>query len=1028
MPIQFSNPLWLLLLPAIFAYFWWCDRHTITDMSPARRRYALALRCVVALLLIFVLAGFKLVRKGDSLAVVFVVDSSRSVRDDQQERIAKYIRDASQGMHTVDKVGVITFASDAHLQSPIGQSLDTTHLRDPGVTTATDIGKALQQAQNVLKTAAKDSGKRIVLLSDGNENIGTANGGALGMVRELAADGIVLDTITLPINLQKEALIEKMVLPNRVKIGEPFVARVVVSSKTAQTASITMFKEGKPTGQARQVELHPGKNVVSFDQQIDAKGFFRYSATLTAPDDTIPENNRGEGFVWVDGKPTVLYVADSPALTEFLRKSVRALNINIEYMSPQAMPTSAAGLQPYDSVFLSNVPASALSDAQMTALQVACRDFGIGVGMVGGDTSFGAGGYRGTPLEETLPVSMDVKKQKRLPSVAVALVIEDLEIQSTVNMSIEAAKATMDLLEPIDQVGVLDCQIGGFGGGGGIDIAASGSWRIPMQHVTDREAIKVATQNLQNMGDPPSYDPFLLEAARVLNQTDAKIKHIVFFGDGDSYMEASQGQMAADIKSIRDSGITLSTITTGANNADCVRFMAAMAAVGGGQAYEAERPQDLPRLLLKDQETISQPPIVEEPFRAVPVETDEILKGIDWSGAPPLLGYNITSLKPSASLSLRNSNPNREMDPVFAGWRYGLGRSVAFMSDDRAHWAAPWLGWSGYGRFWAQAIRWTLRPFAPSEFSTQVAMEGNRGHIVVDAIDSKGHYVNRLGISARVVPPGVGGIKAPTPTEQTLRQTSPGHYEGWFDAPQTGTYLINVLQKSTMPGQPDRATSLGLSTAYSPEYRDTQPNTYLMTQLSQAGNGRAEPTPASVFGVDRPIKWAPTDMIPFLLALTLPLLLFDIATRRLALDRKDFARFLAWMRVRTRAKVPQGGATTPELSRLMQGKERAAASMQGGTQTQVPDTLETQASGAESVIPVATSSTAPSQAASASTSIPRKTAATLRPDDYVEPPPPPAVVEVPASAPEPPAEEQGLSRLMAAKRRAQQRQQEKDER
>ena len=111
----------------------------------------------------------------------------------------------------------------------------------------------------------------------------------------------------------------------------------------------------------------------------------------------------------------------------------------------------------------------------MTALQVACRDFGVGLGMVGGDTSFGAGGYRGTPIEDALPVSMDVKKQKRLPSVAVALVIEDLEIPTTINMSIEAAKATMDLLEPIDQVGVLDCNgPGGFGGG---DVANIGAGR-----------------------------------------------------------------------------------------------------------------------------------------------------------------------------------------------------------------------------------------------------------------------------------------------------------------------------------------------------------------------------------------------------------------------------------------------------------------------------------------------------------------------------------------------------------------------
>src|SRR5205085_4614401 len=112
-------------------------------------------------------------------------------------------------------------------------------------------------------------------------------------------------------------------------------------------------------------------------------------------------------------------------------------------------------------------------------LQTSTRDFGVGFGMIGGENSFGAGGYRNTPIEDALPVSLEVKKQHRMPSVAVALVIEDLEIPSTVNMSKEAAKALVDLLDPIDEVGVLDCGGMGFGG-------SNGSWRIPLQHVTDR--------------------------------------------------------------------------------------------------------------------------------------------------------------------------------------------------------------------------------------------------------------------------------------------------------------------------------------------------------------------------------------------------------------------------------------------------------------------------------------------------------------------------------------------------------------
>jgi Ca-activated chloride channel family protein len=1010
LPIQFSYPIALLLLPPLLFFCWWLHRHTVTDMSVGRKRLALTLRCILVTLLVLVLAGTKIVKRGESLAVVFVVDASKSVREDQRNAIEKYIADASKGMRTVDKVGVITFAQDPHTQSSPGQPLDPARLRDPGMTTATDIAQALRAAKNELDSAAKDSGKRIVLLSDGNENAGHA----LSEVPSLAAGHIVLDTITLPVTLTKETLIEKMALPSRVKIGEPFPVRVVVNSLTMQTATVSLTKDGKPTGETKRVELHPGKNVVVFDQSIDKVGFYRYNATLDAPDDTIPENNKGEGFVWVRGKPTVLYVADSPALTGFLRSALKSQSIDVEYAPPSALPANAADLQRYDSIFLSNVLGSDLSQNQMLALQVSCRDFGIGFGMVGGPQSFGAGYYRGTPIEETLPVTMDVKKQKRIPSVAVALVIEDLEIPTTVNMSKEAAKATVDNLEPIDQVGVLDCAgYGGLGFGGG-GSSPSGTWRIQMQHVEDREAIKGAMDNLTGMGDPPSYDPYLLEAARVLNNTDAKVKHIVFLGDGDAIYEANQGAVAANMKKIRDMGITVSTIVTGADNNESIKFMATMAYVGGGQSYIADKPQDLPRLLLKDQQTISQPPIIEEPFQPVPIQGDEVFKGIDWGSAPPLLGYNISNLKPTAELSLIS----HRKDPIFAGWRYGLGRAVAFMSDDRAKWAAPWINWSGYSKFWAQAVRWTLRPFAPSDYNTQVVMDSGRGHISVDAIDPQGHYVNKLDFTAHVAQPSNGALKAPPSLEQVLHQTGPGHYEGWFDAPRIGTYLVNVTQKKT--GGPNTSTVVGLSTAYSPEYKDTQANRYLMTQLASAGSGRTEPTAGSIFGGDRPAVYSAADMVPLFLLLAMLLLPFDIAVRRLAVDLSDARRAMDWLRARTAKAVPQRGGT-PELGRLLDRKgavvaereEELAMASANGFATPVSPTINP---------PERTSTPAAPRPATATT--PSATSRTLRPEGLEAPPPLPTE---PAPAPvprvsEPAPEEAGMSRLMAAKLRARQQQ------
>ncbi len=118
--------------------------------------------------------------------------------------------------------------------------------------------------------------------------------------------------------------------------------------------------------------------------------------------------------------------------------------------------------------------------------------------MVGGPNCFAAGQYTGTPIEAALPVKMDIKDKKRFPTVAVAMVIEDLEEPGNVNMSIEAAKADVDLLDPQDQVGVEDC---------------NGTWRIPMQYVTDRAKIKGMMAGLTDMNDPPVYDPYIMEAA-----------------------------------------------------------------------------------------------------------------------------------------------------------------------------------------------------------------------------------------------------------------------------------------------------------------------------------------------------------------------------------------------------------------------------------------------------------------------------------------------------------------------------------
>src|SRR5207247_2951713 len=100
-------------------------------------------------------------------------------------------------------------------------------------------------------------------------------------------------------------------------------------------------------GTARDVEIPAGKRVHSFEGHIDKPGFYKFEADLeTRPDeDTIVENNKGQGFVSVRGKPQVLYVSPTPSLVPYLRDKLREQHIEVVYLKPEALPTSAAAFQ-----------------------------------------------------------------------------------------------------------------------------------------------------------------------------------------------------------------------------------------------------------------------------------------------------------------------------------------------------------------------------------------------------------------------------------------------------------------------------------------------------------------------------------------------------------------------------------------------------------------------------------------------------------------------------------------------------------
>jgi len=921
-PISFDRPWLLLLLPCAIAAFWWLGRRSYAGLNPGTAQLALITRCLLAALLISAIAGIHLVQRSDKLATIFLLDVSKSISRDQQGQAHEYISRALGGKRAGDQGGVIEFGRTATVDESPAETMQIFEQGKASVAgDATNLSEALRLASSSFPTGL---GRKIVVLSDGNENIGDAE----SEIESLRAQGVRVDIAPTALGQGAngaqagEAMVDEVALPAKARQDAPFNLRVVTSSTVAQLATLTLQRDGEPLG-SQQVQLKAGKTAFTFSETVHGAGFHRYDAVLQPTQDSIAENNSGFGFVSVQGRPRVLYVADNADTSiASIKNALAAQQIDMDIQTPGNIPSRMTSLASYDAVVLSDVSADELGPAQMSALEAATKEFGVGLGMVGGPNSYAAGQYTGTPIEAALPVKMDIKDKKRFPTVAVAMVIEDLEEPGNVNMSIEAAKATVDLLDPQDQVGVEDC---------------NGTWRIPMQYVTDRAKIKTLMQGLTDMNDPPVYDPYIMEAARVLGNTNAQVKHIIFLGDGDAINES--GQNSSTLQTLKSKGITLSTVATGSDSQGA-QFLASLAAIGGGTAYVAEKPEDLPRLLLKDQQSVSKLRIIEEPFIARPIADDEVIGGINWGSEPPLLGYNVSSAKAGSTVAL--TAPDHR-DPVFAYWRYGLGRTFAFTSDDRPHWAVHWLGWPGYTRFWAQTFRWSLRQSSNADFQSTLDSQNGKGHLVVDAFTANGGFVNQAKMTANVVAPDLS-VKP-----VTLAQTGPGRYEGVFDADQTGPYLVNVHKGGDIaPGGPaPPSQTMSLVVPYSAEYRTLGPNLPLLTRLSEGTGGKIQTDPVQVYH-DAP-SWVTgvRDIGPLLLLLSAILFLIDIAIRRLIIRPSDVRETVTAGVSATGTKVaayrdakahPVQAPSTPQMNRLL---ERKTTTRTATTAEEDPSTTST---------------------------------------------------------------------------------------
>src|SRR5262249_34286905 len=195
------------------------------------------------------------------------------------------------------------------------------------------------------------------------------------------------------------------------------------------------------------------------------------------------------------------------------------------------------------------------------------------------------------------------------------------------------------------------------------------------------------------------------------------------------------------------------------------------------------------------------------------------------------LGYVTTRPKPTSELILATEKG----DPLLAWWRYGLGMSVAFTSDAKSRWAAEWLSWPGYSKFWAQVVRHAMRKSDAKGVFVEVVHKDDKARVTLDAIQTDGKYLNDAATELTIIEPHGGERKLP------MTQTAPGRYTGEFSTSGSGAYHVHLTQQ--VKGQPATQQSRGLVVNYNEELRIRPTDEKLLETLAQVSGGTFKPAP-----------------------------------------------------------------------------------------------------------------------------------------------------------------------------------------
>ena len=859
----FGHPLILLAIPPALGLLFWLVRRK--DWFAGRRRGVLITTGAALLALLVALAGPAIdVRWGEVPTVLLVADDSPSMRTGQPwPQAARMVRDA---LPDGTRFGIVSFSGSSQVVAAPGRQGPT--LIDLGRSTApvpaTNIEQALRSAMAV---AGDPSRTALLLYSDGYET----EGRALLAAAEARQRGFRL--YTLPPAKPPEAVNASLLdvqAPQELRPAQKAALRVAIRSTRDARATVTLLDATATTPPVTigrtEVDLKQGQtHWVEFPVEFAAEGLRTLEVALSGvAGDVASEDDRWPLEVQVgDRKPllVVYYQSETASVTAAPPKLPLPDDFPPADRNPTAgegptptvleaahLPLSAADLGAYAAVILDDVPAEAISAQARAALVEYVRDMGGGLLALGGENSFGLGGYPRTVIDDLLPVRSDPEDR---PPVRVVLVLDrsasmgrEVAGRQKLALAKEAALQISTLLNDKDRVGLVVFNHGRQTLAESVGTAQWDDLRRPLAAVRATGGTEIG--------------PALEAALRLVESTPPAApdgqpiaRHVIAVSDGivigddrkPPFDPAALAERARGLKT------TISIVQTGLGSA--WPGLKDLAEKSGGKFYDissgiisATGRNRLERILLEDLDL----PVLETTPAAVTLLSRAPL----WPAEATIAAFGdlpehlVTEAKQRATVHLAAGQKKR---PILATWPYGLGRAAAWPVPRRGANSA-WIAQPAVTEAYLRTVAWAARgPVAEADYDVSISA---RGGLLAATVDQR-RLSDGLAAAPTMTLTLAGRGAGAAPLKFDLEPVAAGRWTLARSIPP-GAYAYSLAAAvaedaaANSGAESQRIVRRGtLSTGPSAEYRELDNHTELLERLAAEGGGEMlrSPTEAS---------------------------------------------------------------------------------------------------------------------------------------------------------------------------------------